>query len=150
METVSKRGGCQCGAIRYEIEGDLPPAYCCHCGECKKQSASAFSMSIGIAFSRLAVEGAPAMFEVIGFSGAVKRCYFCPFCGTRMWHRSGRNPEFATLKVGTLDHGEAIAPTFHLWVSKKQSGIELDPIVPAYDTQPENLLELRERLAGNS
>ncbi|MBO9498641.1 MAG: GFA family protein [Novosphingobium sp.] len=148
MSTRTITGGCQCGAIQYEIEGDLPPAYCCHCGECKKQSASAFSMSLGIAFSRLTVKGEPAMFETFGFSGAVKRCYFCRSCGTRMWHRSGHNPEFATLKVGTLDDGEGIAPSFHLWVSKKQAGIMLDPAVPAYDTQPENLLELRERMAG--
>ncbi|WEK47277.1 MAG: GFA family protein [Candidatus Andeanibacterium colombiense] len=148
MSDTSITGSCHCGAVQYEIEGDLPPAYCCHCGECKKQSASAFSMSIGIAFSRLAVKGEPGMFETVGYSGAVKRCYFCKACGTRLWHRSGRNPEFATLKVGTLDNGRGIAPSFHLWVSQKQAGIELDPAVPAYQTQPDNLIELRERMAG--
>ena len=28
-------GGCQCGAVRYEIEGPLPHAYACHCGDCR-------------------------------------------------------------------------------------------------------------------
>jgi hypothetical protein len=67
-----------------------------------------------------------------------------------MWHRSAANPENATLKVGTLDHGEAIAPTFHLWVSKKQAGVILDPAIPAYDTQPGDLLEMRERMSGKA
>lgn len=150
MSAKKTTGHCQCGAIHYEIEGDLPPAYCCHCGECKKQSASAFSMSIAIPFARLKVKGDPAMFETVGFSGAVKRCYFCPHCGTRMWHRSAANPDNATLKVGTLDKGENIAPTFHLWVSKKQAGVILDPDVPAYETQPGNILELRERMSGKA
>ena len=148
MNDAVHSGGCQCGAIHYTIEGELPPAYACHCGECKKQSASAFSMSVAIVFDRLEVRGKPAMFETVGYSGAVKRCYFCKDCGTRMWHRSAARPEFATLKVGTLDHGEGIAPTFHLWISKKQAGVILDPAIPAYETQPGNLGELREHMAG--
>ncbi len=146
MARQAHHGSCQCGTIRYRIEGELPPAYACHCGECKKQSASAFSMSIAIRFNRLIVEGEPAMFQTTGFSGAVKRCYFCPRCGTRMWHRSAHAPDNATLKLGTLDGGADIAPSFHLWVSKKQAGIEIDPAVPAYETQPDNLLQLREAM----
>ena len=140
-------GACQCGAISYQIEGDLPPAYACHCGECKKQSASAFSLSIAIPFSRLDVSGEPACFETAAYSGAVKSCYFCPSCGTRMWHRSTNAPDNATLKVGTINDRQDISPIFHLWVSKKQAGFILDPAAKTYDTQPENLLELRESMS---
>ena len=140
-------GGCQCGAVTYRVEGELPPAYSCHCGECKKQSASAFSLSIAIPFSRITVTGKPAMFETTAYSGAVKRCYFCRSCGTRLWHRSANSPDSATLKVGTIDNSQAIAPVFHLWVSKKQAGLRLDPDAKTYNTQPENLLELREAMS---
>ena len=51
-----------------------------------------------------------------------------------------------TLKVGTLDDGAGIAPRGHLWVSRKQAGVLLDPDVPAFDTQPENLRAWREGL----
>lgn len=143
-------GGCQCGAVRYQIAGALPPAYACHCGECQKQSASAFSISFAIPFARIEVYGEPVMFEVTGYSGAAKHCYFCPGCGTRLWHRSARAPESATLKVGTLDDTSGIAPSFHLWTSRKQGWVVLDPAVPAYETQPENLMELREHMAGRA
>ncbi len=143
---VSFAGGCQCGAVRYTISGELPSAYACHCGECKKQSASAFSISIPISFARLSILGAPKIFEVTAYSGAVKRCYFCPECGTRLWHRSSASPDSATLKVGTLDDGRELAPQFHLWTSKKQAGILLDPASVKYETQPDDLLELRERM----
>ncbi len=142
------QGGCQCGAVRYRIQGDLPLAYACHCGECKKQSASAFSLSIAIPFARMEVQGDPAMFEVTGYSGATKRCYFCPFCGTRLWHRSAANPDGATLKVGTLDDPQGMAPAFHLWVSRKMPGFTLDPDVPVYETQPDDLNEIRRLMAG--
>lgn len=50
-------GGCQCRQVRYTITGPLPAAYACHCGDCKKQSASAFSMSIPLEFGRLKITG---------------------------------------------------------------------------------------------
>ena len=119
----------------------------CQCGECKKQSASAFSFSIPLSFSRLAVVGQPAMLRTEGFSGAVKDCYFCGKCGTRLWHRSGAAPDNATLKVGTLDEPDGIAPAFHLWTSKKAGWVMLDPAVPAFETQPEDLLAMREEMS---
>jgi hypothetical protein len=139
-------GGCQCGAIRYTVSGALPIAYACHCGACKKQSASAFSMSVAVMFERLTVAGIPASFEASAYSGAIKSCYFCVKCGTRLWHGSSASPGVVTLKVGTLDDSAHIAPRLHLWISKKQAGIYIDPEVPAFDTQPDNLAQWREGL----
>ena len=143
-----RAGGCQCGAVRYILSCGLPAAYACHCGECKKQSASAFSMSVVVEFDLLAVTGEFTCFEATAYSGANKRCYFCPRCGTRLWHRSGARPELVTLKVGTLDDSAGIAPQGHLWVSKLQAGIILDPAVPAFDTQPDDVQVWRESLAN--
>ena len=39
-------GGCQCGAIRYEIEGEPLKVYACHCTICQRQSGSAFGMAV--------------------------------------------------------------------------------------------------------
>jgi hypothetical protein len=104
-------------------------------------------MSVAVAFDRLMISGRPVSFETNAFSGAIKTCYFCPKCGTRLWHGSSASPDIVTLKVGTLDDSAHIAPRAHLWVSKKQAGISLDPGVPAFDTQPDNLAQWREGLA---
>jgi hypothetical protein len=103
-------------------------------------------MSVVIGFDRLRVSGRPVSFETVAFSSAIKNCYFCPRCGTRLWHGSSASPDFVTLKVGTLDESAHIAPSAHLWVSKKQAGISLDPAVPVFDTQPDNLAHWREGL----
>ena len=42
---LPQSGGCQCGAIRYEITGPPAAVYACHCTECQKQSGSAFAMA---------------------------------------------------------------------------------------------------------
>lgn len=141
------RGGCQCGAVRYIFYGPLPPAYCCHCGECKKQSASAFSMSIALEWSRLSVESETATYESRAFSGARKLAFFCPKCGARLWHRASVESEWITLKVGTLDDADKIEPRGHLWVSKKQPWIVLPDDVPAFDVQPDDVQTWRSSLS---
>ncbi len=146
MESLACTGGCQCGSVRYTLTGPLPPAYACHCGECKKQTASAFSLSIPIEWARLAASGVLAVHETRSFRGARKLACFCPACGTRMWHRSAEDSIWITLKSGTLDDASGIVPQGHLWVSKKQSWIALDPAVPAFDTQPDDVQAWRTSL----
>ena len=38
-------GGCQCGAVRYEISGPPRVVYACHCTECQRQSGAAFALA---------------------------------------------------------------------------------------------------------
>ena len=139
-------GGCQCGAVRYAFEGPVPPAYACHCGDCKKQSASAFSMAVPFSYGALQVEGECKSFESIADSGKTKHNYFCGRCGTRLWHSASNPPDAITLKLGTLDDPSGIAPLGHLWVSKKQPGFELDPASEQHHTQPDDLVRWRANL----
>ena len=136
---MTSTGSCQCGAVHYTVSGPLPPAYACHCGECKKQSGSAFGLSIAVRWEQVTVTGEVAMSSGLAFSGSPKLRCFCPSCGNRMWHRPSEDSEWITLKAGTLAHGAQITPRGHLWVSKKQPWIVLDPDVPAFDTQPEDV-----------
>jgi len=39
-------GGCQCGAVRFRLTATPSHVYCCHCSECRRQSASAFGISV--------------------------------------------------------------------------------------------------------
>lgn len=148
--TEEYSGGCQCGAVRYSFNGSMPAAYACHCGECKKQSASAFSLSLPMAFDRLTVYGNPVVFESTAFSGKAKYNYFCSACGTRLWHSGSCPPKQITLKVGTLDDSADITPLGHLWVSKKQAGIFLDPEIEQFATQPNDVSTWRDNLGARA
>jgi hypothetical protein len=44
-----KDGGCQCGKVRYRLDGEPLALTMCHCTECQRQSGSAFGMSLGVA-----------------------------------------------------------------------------------------------------
>ena len=43
---VPQTGGCQCGAIRYEIREAPHLVYTCHCTECQRLTGSVFSMEL--------------------------------------------------------------------------------------------------------
>jgi hypothetical protein len=53
-------GGCLCGAVRYEYDGELGPANYCHCADCRKCTGSAFNIGVRVAVRQFRiVRGAP-------------------------------------------------------------------------------------------
>src|ERR1700729_2260550 len=83
-------GGCQCGAIRYEIGGPPAVVYACHCTECQRQSGSAFAMAAVIPQQHFRItEGNPKMFARKTGPSKTMECWFCPDCGTRLYHVPG-------------------------------------------------------------
>jgi hypothetical protein len=141
-------GGCQCGAVRYRITGPRPPVYVCHCRECQKQSASAFGMSLPVRGGDFRVQGALDSWERGTDLGSRTRCYFCPECGSRVFHQSSATTDRVTVKGGSLDDTSRLRPAAHIWVSRKQPWVVLDPAVPAHPTQPEDLATWRGALPG--
>jgi hypothetical protein len=116
-------GGCQCGEIRYRLEGEPIELTVCHCRECQRQSGSAFGMSLSIpaeAFELLS--GSLKFFEVVCDSGRKKSCAFCPNCGTRIYHRTHAG---ISIKAGTLDDTSRLRPTAHYWTQRKQPWVAI-------------------------
>jgi hypothetical protein len=122
-------GGCQCGAVRYEISGPPVEIYVCHCRECQKQSSSAFGISVIVrrADFRL-THGEVRSWTRDTDSGGRLKCVFCPDCGSRLWHEA-ENIQEATLSVkgGSLDRPVDLSGAMHIWISRKLPGV----VIPA-------------------
>jgi len=131
-------GGCQCGAVRYEIAAPPVRVYVCHCLECRKQSASAFGVSVWVRradFSLLS--GAPRVWSRPTDSGRVLDCAFCPECGSRLWHEyAGGDSEFLTVKGGSLDESPDLSAVNHVWVKRKMAGVIIPDGAPQFQENP--------------
>jgi len=149
MAEATRRGGCQCGRVRYVLQGGGRRIYACHCRACRKQSASAFGLTLPVRPEHLAITGETALYARPAHSGGTTRCVFCPACGTRLYHRD-ESSALASLKVGSLDDPSGRRLVAHLWVTRKLAWVLLDPDLPAFETQPEDLAAWRERLAGRA
>lgn len=132
-----RTGGCQCGAVRYEAAGEPVALYACHCRECRRQSGSAFGLSLEVPLSGFRVtRGTPRFWERRTDSGGVLRCAFCPQCGTRVWHQPAGDPETITLKAGTLDEDVDLSRAIHIWISRRLPGATVPPDAPQFPEEP--------------
>jgi hypothetical protein len=122
-------GGCQCGNIRYRINASPNILYTCHCSDCQRQSSSAFGMSLIVDAPAVAFASGGAslkFWDTRGDDGTLKRCAFCPDCGTRVYHGSDDGGPIS-IKAGSLDDTSQLQPIAHIWLSSAQPWIEFDP-----------------------
>jgi hypothetical protein len=121
-------GGCQCGHIRYELNGQPVVLSVCHCLECQKQSASAFGMTLRVRRQdfRL-VHGVPRYWSRPTDSGRTTHCAFCPECGSRVWHQAASDSELVSIKAGSLDEPVDFGTAMHIWTKRKLKGVIIPP-----------------------
>jgi hypothetical protein len=133
----SMEGGCQCGAIRYRVNGTPKATIACHCAECQKQSGSAFGMSmIVLRESFELLSGELQRFSRPADSGSVVECAFCPGCGTRIYHQPSKLTETLNVKPGTLDDTAWLKPALQVWVKRKQPWVALPEGARCFDGNP--------------
>jgi hypothetical protein len=124
--------------VRYESAGAAIALYVCHCLECRRQSASAFGMSLEVPSAGLRVtQGAPRYWSRAADSGNRIRCAFCPNCGSRLWHESEPPSETVTIKAGSLDEPVDISTAIHIWTARKLPGLAIPPGAPQFTREPE-------------
>ena len=117
-------GGCQCGGVRYEITATPEALYVCHCRECRKQSASAFGMSLIVRRTGFRLlQGKVKTWSRPTDSGRILDCKFCPDCGSRVWHETAGGSETMSVKGGTLDQPLDLNSAIHVWTSRKLPGV---------------------------
>ena len=97
-------GGCQCGAVRFAVEGELGRASLCHCRMCQKAFGSAFGPLVSAPRGLRWTRGAPKHFQS---SNRATRG-FCADCGTPLTFEPDVGP--VELAIGAFDDPAAITP----------------------------------------
>ncbi len=141
-------GGCECGAVRYRVAGDVAAAYACHCRECQLQSASAFGISVPVWANNLELKGALHSWSRSTDSGGTTECFFCPTCGCRIYHANPDLPGMITVKGGTLDDAIDLRLVAHIWVDSRQGWLDLPGNVPQWPQQPRDMAGWAKLLTG--
>lgn len=133
-----RTGGCQCGSVRYELRSSPLKVFICHCAECRKQSASAFGISVIVRATAFALtRGAPKRWSRSADSGRVLDCYFCPECGSRVWHGRVERSQTISVKGGTLDHPVDLSTAAHIWTSRALKGVIIPEHADRYPREPD-------------
>ena len=91
-------GSCHCGAVRFEIETDLPEFTMCDCSMCRRRNALMVKVHES-RFTLLAGEAALAEYQ---FHTRTARHFFCKVCGIYPFHRKRVTPDHLGVNVHCL------------------------------------------------
>jgi hypothetical protein len=91
------------------------------------------------------LSGPPKEWRRRADSGNEVSCYFCPVCGSRIYHGSSQKPDYWHLKAGTLDDTSWLEPVAQAWTSSAQPWLRLANEMASFSGQPENLSDLVKR-----
>ena len=94
-------------------------------------------MSLIVRATDFTYTGALKMFRRVAESGLGVKCFFCPECGTRIYHEPERmNGMAVNVRAGTLDDTSRLSPVAHGWTKSKQTWFELPDGVTKFEEQP--------------
>ncbi len=125
------RGGCLCGACRYETAATPIDIRACHCTLCQKATGAPFYARVRVPLDAVTMSGPVGWWH----SSPALRRGFCTHCGTSLYaERAGANT--LGLCMGSLDEPDRFRPSDHIWVSKKQAWLTLADDLPCYAEGP--------------
>ncbi|MBM3393932.1 MAG: GFA family protein [Betaproteobacteria bacterium] len=124
-------GGCHCGAIRYEAEGEPSRHSLCHCADCRRHAGAPM---VGWAmYPRDAVKvtrGTPKVYA----SSEHGRRHFCGDCGTGLFYvNTDILPGQIDIQSASLDEPGAVPPRAHIQVAERISWMARVHELPAHD-----------------
>jgi hypothetical protein len=128
MSNETHSGGCQCGAVRFKIEGTLGDASVCHCRMCQKAFGGFYAPLVSLGKAKLTwTRGTPKKFQSSNF---VHRA-FCSDCGTPLTYEA---PDGIALAIGAFDKPRNIEPTIQFGVEGKLPFADDIPELPNRET----------------
>ena len=127
-------GGCHCGAIRYEVEGDAIVHALCHCSDCRR---SAGAPMVGWTMYPLdavkVLQGAPKAYA----SSEHGRRHFCPDCGTGLFFTNAVVlPGIIDIQSATYDDPQAVPARAHIQIAERIAWMETAHELPTFERYP--------------
>ncbi len=134
---MSLTGGCHCGTIRYQVEGEPLTHALCHCTDCRRHAGAPMVGWTMYPQSALQVtKGVPKTYE----SSAHGRRQFCGDCGTGLFYTNAQIlPGIIDVQSATYDDPEAVPARMHIQVAERIGWMAHAHELPAHERFPSNL-----------
>lgn len=113
---MSITGGCYCGAVRFQVEGQTLYQANCHCANCRRAIGAQAVAWITVEGSRFILQkGTPKRFRTE--TGAWRT--FCERCGTSLTYQGDSRPNEIDITTGSLDRPEDFPPSQAVFAEEK-------------------------------
>lgn len=130
------KGSCLCGAVSFEVEGELTPPDACHCTICRKISGHYWASS-DVARDAVTIIGED---EVGWYQSSEKvRRGFCRNCGSPLfWDVEGRAK--LSISMGAFDPPTGTRLAKHIFVPDKGDYYEIADGLPCFGASSQEVL----------
>ena len=126
------RGGCLCGAVKYQVIGEPMAFYHCHCSRCRKANGTGHASNIRVKSSEIVWREGESLVKSFKVPEAERfRNDFCSLCGSPV-ARNFPSHGFVVIPAGGLDHPIDIQPTARIFYGSRAEWSCADDI-PVYD-----------------
>jgi hypothetical protein len=124
-------GQCLCGKVRFVVSGNLGEVRLCYCELCRRANGTAFSANARVPkASYQLLSGTDVVREYESSPGVFRA--FCSICGSPVFARVNRDPEFIRVRLGTLTQNAEATITAHVWVHGKPSWYAIHDALPQH------------------
>ena len=129
------RGKCLCGAIEFELDGDLPNLYQCHCSLCRKVTGSSANAAFRIAADQFEwISGSGKIREFVTETGF--KSHFCATCGSPVPNLTSNDSAY-WIPVGLLEGTSELELVAHLYVASRASWDVIEDAGKQFDKMPD-------------
>jgi hypothetical protein len=129
-------GGCQCGAIRYEIPAEPIFMNHCQCRDCQYRSGAGHGSYLTFPRADAKLEGDATRWDIAADSGNVKSHAFCPTCGSPVYLTYSEAPDIVTVHAASLDDPSRHAPQAVTYGVRSYAWDHLDPTLTKFERMP--------------
>ena len=108
-------GRCECGGVRYRIEGEVRDVFDCHCSRCRRFTGH-----------HMAATSASVADVDIDDDGSLRwhapdptvEYGFCGTCGSSLFWRTPARPERMSITAGTIDPPTGLRTSVAWWMAE--------------------------------
>ncbi|UWR81383.1 GFA family protein [Phaeobacter inhibens] len=136
-------GACLCGAVQLHVTAFPLLTLACHCRDCQKLAASAYSLTV-----MFPAEAVTATGELVlgGKHSEARKHYYCPTCLSFVLSRLKAAPDRVNLRASLLDDLTWFTPFVEIMTEEKQPWAQV-PTTHSYARFPTTAEELAELMA---
>jgi hypothetical protein len=122
VSTISLKGGCLCGAVRYEVTGEAKRFYHCHCSRCRRATGTGHASNLFLQPATLSWLRGQEQVRTFKVPEAVRFTnQFCGTCGGRLPRRFSQDSDAVIIPAGSLDDETPILPQARIFTASRAS-----------------------------
>ena len=125
------KGRCECGEIRFEVDGGIKDFSHCHCSQCRRLHGAAYATFAGVLRDQFRfVTGKSRVTRYV--SSEKNTRWFCANCGSTIGVDSKPYPEFLYLSMSAVEGNPDRPAGYHAYVGSKAPWHEITDDLEQY------------------